>query len=268
MAERFEPSLYSLEVNQYIVDHGGDDPDFVIAKFGLPGTLRLEPRATPDMTKVAGMAQVGTSRAEVFPIMDKLYRYKRREEADGFEWAGIEAVKAASRNYLEQHKKWAAAQARGGPAYPSQLAWDKLGRGHQYGPGADAAGPVHTYFDEHGNRLPLGLDLIGSGNEQYVPDWVKKPAVQSPVVPSTDLQKTVAARVMDAPTELEEDAENGNFICPICKHTEGFQLGSAQKRNIARAKMAKHLLRSTKEPEMHRHLHSYVFGTATVTPRG
>lgn len=263
MAERFEPSLFSLEVNQFIIDHAGEPPEIAF-KNGLPGTLRLEPRATPDMTKVAGMAEVGTSRAEVFPIIDKLYRLHQRELHDDFEWAGLDAVKAACQNYLIQHKKWTEAQARGGPAYPSQLAWDKLGRGHQYGPGADAGGLVHTYFDERGNRLPLGIDLVGTGSEQYVPDWVKRPAKPTPVM----AQAGSPVPVMDAPTELEEDAEHGNFICPICKHTEGYQIGSQAKRNMARAKMAKHLLRSTKESEMHRHLHSYVFGSATVTPRG
>lgn len=243
MADRFEPAMYSLEAHQFILDHAGEPPEIAF-KDGFQQTVIPHPDPKAPARVVEYVVGRGTlAKADIYPIIDKLYRYLQQEKFDPeFRWVGLEKVKEASTRFLAEMAKWGRGQRRGGPAFPGQYAWDKQGRGHRYGIGSDAGGPVHTYFDAKGQRLPLGVELLPS-EEEYTPDWIKPQEV-------ADFQ------------DLIDDEENGVVSCPICKFSQTYQVGSQQRRNIAKARIGKHLLSAKKEPESHKQLYSYIFGTA------
>lgn len=226
MSERFEPAMYPLEANKFLVEHAGEPPEVAFSQ-GVP----------------EGMAQ-----ADIYPIIDKVYRLSQMGKHDPtFKWCGVEEIKKAASIYLREHGKWSEAKKRGGPAYPSLYAWDGLGRGHQHGVGSDA-GFVQTYFDAQGNRLKLGVDLIPVGDEAYVPEWVKPTVVAAP-----------------SHLDLEDDEVEGVIKCPICQFTQIYDVGSQSRRNMARARVGRHLRTAKKHIEEHRQLYSFVFGGSDVT---
>jgi len=225
MSDRYEPALLSLEANKFLMEHAGEAPEMAFIS-GLP----------------SGMAQ-----ADIYPMIDKIYRLRQQEIHTGFKWCGVEEVKRAAGVYLREYGKWSEARKRGGPAYPTLFAWDGMGRGHLHGVGSDS-GFVQTYFDSEGNRHRLGVDLIPIGDEAYVPEWVKPTVVAAP-----------------EHTDLEEDEENGLIRCPICQFTQTYQEGSQAKKNMARARVGRHLRTAKKHVEEHRQLYSFVFGGADTT---
>lgn len=226
MSDRFEPALYSLEANKFITEHAGEAPELAFIS-GIPN----------------GMAQ-----ADIYPIIDKVYRLKQQEQhVAGFRWCGVDAIKSAAERFLKEYGKWSEARKRGGPAYPTLFAWDGMGRGHLHGVGSDS-GFARTYFDEQGNRHQLGVDLIPLGDEAYIPEWVKPTVVSAPVN-----------------TDLEDDEENGLIRCPICQFTQTYEQGSQARRNMARARVGRHLRTAKKHVEEHRQLYSFVFGGSDTT---
>lgn len=242
MSDRFEPAMYSLEAHQFLLEHAGEPPEIAFRDGFQQVTIpSADPKAPHRVVEyVRGKGTL--ARADIYPIIDKLYRYDQQAKFDAaFKWIGVDKVKETCQVFLAEMSKWERGRSRGGPAFPSSFAWDKQGRGHRYGIGSDA-GIVHTYFDEKGQRHPLGLDLLPS-EDAYTPDWIKPQE-------AADFQ------------DLLDDEENGVVSCPICKFSQTYQVGSQQRRNIAKSRMAKHLLSAKKEPEAHKQLHSYVFGTA------
>lgn len=149
----FDPVLYSLEENAFLVTHIGE----------MPETTRR------------GGYPPGVKPAAIEELLEHLYRLERSEP----NYCGHETVKAAAQTYLAQHAKWTAEAKRGAPALPSMHAFDALGRPHRGGVGSDS-GHVRTYFDEQGNRHRLAVDLIPTGQDVYRAPWVKNtPAVMA-----------------------------------------------------------------------------------------
>lgn len=226
--QRFEPAMYSLEANQFLIEHAGEPPEIAFAN-GIPDKM---------------------ARADIYPIIERLYRLEQECKHIGKEWAGVEAIKVSAKLYLTQHAKWEDAKKRGAPGNPSMYAWDALGRGHHYGIGSDSE-IVRTYFDETGARRQLGVDLIPNGIGDYVPEWIRPSKAKIP-------------EFMD----LEEDEVNGVIKCPICQFAQVYEVGSSARRNMAKARVGRHLRTAKKEVDLHKQLYGYVFGGATVPSGG
>jgi hypothetical protein len=222
---RFEPALYSLAENAFLLEHAGESPAVALHS-GLPE---------------------GCNIAAVKPALERFYELEELRKHNKQDWMGVEAVKESIRAYLQQHKQWTGMVRAGAPknAFPSFYEFDSRGRAHRYGVGSDA-GFVRSVFDqETGERKTLGVDLIPTHAEFVLPQIAKRNAL-----------KGAAA----FPEALVEDDENGLIQCPVCKHTENYDAGVQTKRNLARTRMGKHLVGATKEPDAHRHLYAAVFG--------
>jgi hypothetical protein len=219
----FEPALYSLEENQFLLDHMGEPPT-VALHGGLP--VNVNPKA-------------------VVPVLQQLYDLEELKRLRGVEWIGLEPIKESITNYLKAHNQWASAHRAGAPKnqFPTFYEFDSRGRGHHYGVNSDA-GYVRSFFDENGNRQSLRVDLTPSP-VQWVPPQVAQKAASTP---------------NSLPETLIEDDVNGLIQCPVCRHTENYEPGVQSKRTMARTRMSKHLVKATREPEAHRHVYSAVFG--------
>lgn len=98
---------------------------------------------------------------------------------------------------------------------------------------------VRTYFDADGQRQPLAVSLHDTGVGPFVPPWIK-----------SDTQYT----------ELIADEQKGSLRCPICDHSETWQLESQSSKNLASGRMAKHLVSAKVQPNQHKALHTAVYG--------
>lgn len=218
LGDRFEPSLLSIEENQFIADHAGESPQVAFRK-GLPEFV---------------------NKTAVQPVLQKIYDLEEMQRVDGVEWAGVDAVKQACTNYLVRLDGWVKAKKRGIPYPPTMFEWNSRGRALKAATGADI-GVVKTYFDDQGARQDLGVDF--QTVESAVPDWV------------------TARKAEIAPTALTIDDEKGIVTCPICGHNEIFEPDQPSKKNMALARMSRHLVKAKTKNEEHRILHGLVSGT-------
>ncbi len=178
----------------------------------------------------------------VKPIIDRVYELEELRKHSGQEWVGVEKVKDAIRTYLAQVEKWEKDRRRGAPRFPSLYTFDARGRAHRYGPGSDS-GRIRTYFDSKGNRIPFAIDLVATDAEaEYVPEWIAAPAPT------------------EKKLELIVDPDKRRIECSVCGHTESFNPESRASFNAARARISKHLRKSTDNIDLHRELHTAEFG--------
>jgi hypothetical protein len=216
----FDPVALSLDENQFIIDHGGKPPA-VVARVAMPP---------------------GVNSRAVMPVIEALYALDEVQKHDHIPWVGLMAVKARCQLYCDQHAEWTRMKARGGarfPTFPTMAGWDSRGNPSLGSTGSDS-GHVRTYFDEHGDRQRLALQLRGGPESPIdLPRWVKQ---------------TVAY------TELITNDTEGWIRCPVCQVTEKYQNDSQSSRNGAQSRMAKHLLSAKEHIEAHRDLHLKVFG--------
>lgn len=183
----------------------------------------------------------GVNPKAVLPVIEEVYGLLEVEKHDHVAWTGVEALKAKCQVYVDQIDAWAAMKLRGGasfPKFPTMAGWDGRGKPHMGAVGSDAQ-HVRTYFDAQGDRQPLAVSLHDDGTEGFTPPWVKK-------------DRNYDTLVVDDAT--------GAITCPVCKHAETWNPDSASSRNLAMGRMAKHLTGSKKEPDIHKALHTKVFG--------
>lgn len=221
----FDPVLYSMEGNGFLIDHLGETRQMATLRGVPPGVGR-----------------------DVLDILDEVYRYDQQMQATGQTWVGFEAVKNRCRTYLEQLQKWEAAYQQnirrdpGYPRYPSMCTWDSFGRYHKGAVGSDS-GRVRSYFDETGARQPFAIELQAPAADGYVPEWQR------------GIPKAIIYR------QLIEDEDKGFIECPICSTRESYEVQSRTSRNQARMRMAKHLTKAKVEKDAHKQLHSYEYGS-------
>jgi len=150
--DRFRPVRYSLEENQFFLQHLGESP--VVA---LQETL-------PE----------GVNPVAVQQVLGEFYELDELEKHRGIAWAGIQQVSQIIKRFLAEYATWKEMSTRGAPRFPTMHAWDGKGRPHRGGVSSDS-GEVSTYFDGNGDRQPLSIPLRGSTPTGFTPPWVKTP---------------------------------------------------------------------------------------------
>jgi hypothetical protein len=224
----FDPVLCSNADNLFLLDHLGE-PTVVAMR-------SLQPPATP---------------ATVRPILDRINELQSLEKADGEKWVGVNACKQAIKTWMAQNAKWAHdyKTKRNAPRWPSLYSYDAQGRPHRSGPGSDS-GRVRTHFGPNGERIPFAVNLV--------------PDVQTPWEgPISTEQPLSSGLKVDAETHRIEclvKLDNGS----ICGHTESYKDSSRSSYNAARARMSKHLRKTTENMDGHRAVHTLEFGGADV----
>jgi hypothetical protein len=180
----------------------------------------------------------GVNASAIRPALQEFYDREMLSTVEQVEWVGLDAIKDSIRKWLENDAKWEAdwKRTRGRiPRYPSMYTQDGKGRFHLAGPGSDSDYPK-TWLDANGGRHRFEVNLDG-----YIDDS------EGDVMPA-------------APKDIIHDIDKNRYECPICSHTESYRDDSKASGNAARARMATHLKRSTKEVSLHRELYTNVFG--------
>lgn len=147
----FHPVRYSLEENQFFLNHLGESPVVALQQ------------STPD----------GVNPVTVQEVLGELYELDELEKHRGVPWAGQKAVAEIITRYLSEHEKWGEMAKRGSPRFPTMYAWDGRGRPHRGGISSDS-GEVTTYFDDNGDRQPLSVSLREEAIQSFKAPWVKK----------------------------------------------------------------------------------------------
>jgi hypothetical protein len=148
--EIFRPVRYSLQENQFFLNHLGESP--VVAMEG----------AIPE----------GVNPVSIQEVLGAVYELNELERHRGVKWAGSKAVGEIIQRYLTEAKKWAEMSERGAPRFPTMHTWDGKGRPHRGGIASDS-GSVSTFFDDNGDRKPLSLNLRGAGHGEFIAPWIK-----------------------------------------------------------------------------------------------
>jgi len=241
--DSFDPAIYSIEENQFLLEHIGEPT--VIALKAIPAA---EPLAKPfHKDKNPVYYPKGINPNAVRPILDKVNELQELAKHDGVQWVGVEKVKEAIKIYLQENAKWEHDynRTRGkAPRWPSLASYDSKGRPHRGGPGSDS-GRIRTYFGPAGERLPFEIQLVS----EYVATWAAPGHTEAPA----DARLFVDA----AANRIECRVKVGDGICG---HTEKYKPEARASYTAARARMSKHLRRATENVEEHRELHTEEFG--------
>lgn len=222
-----------MDINKHVFDPAMlsfADCEFLLAHAGEPPIVAL--RSLPAMANRVTMEQ----------WVARLYELEEQRKRVGIEWAGLEAVKASIKVYLDQRAKWAKDVEMGAPKFPSLYAFDARGKGHLSGTGSDS-GRVKSYFDEKGQRHEFAVSLTdGTAQGVWKPEW----AVERPATETMKLTEGV-----------------NTILCgvPGCGHVETFKVESRSSYGAARARISKHLRKSESEKEAHLELHTLEFGS-------
>lgn len=212
------------------------DNEFLLAQLGKPTIVAMRALQFP------------VTPATVRPILDRANELEELRKADKLEWVGYDAMKAAIVVWLNQNAKWADdhKRSRNAPRFPSLYSYDGKGRPHRGGPGSDS-GRVRTYFAPNGDRIPFAIDLIPDQRREWAaPGFTEQSANEK------------LLKVDSSTNRIECLVPVGDHVCG---HTESFKPDSRASQNAARARMSKHLRKSTIEVEAHRELHTLEFGT-------
>lgn len=157
---------------------------------------------------------------------------------------GIDAIKKSIDTYLSSAERDLEMWKRGAPRYSSMHTWDAKGRPHKLGTGSDSD-IVRTVIDENGARRELGVDLrptSPTNRSNFTAPWAEK---KSAVLPN----------------DLIEDEEKGFIQCPLCGFAQNYNTASDQSRNMARARVGKHMQSITGAgAEEHKELYTHIFG--------
>lgn len=161
----FDPVLYSLEENNFILAHLGQPP--VVAQAELPAT----------------MPWVGVGK-----VLESVQELEDMKAHRGQSWIGIDKLKDVITAYLLAHQKWMSDRRRGAPCWPSMYSFDTKGRPHWQGIGSDV-GQVRTYFSSDGTRIPFAINLVAEEIPQWVPDWIRLGGSDKPTAAGLVLNK-------------------------------------------------------------------------------
>lgn len=231
----FNPVHYSIEENKFLLSHLGEPPTVALRD------IRPAPLAAPAKKEsVPYNYPGGINPGAVRPVLERIYELEELKRHRKESWIGVDAVKARIRIYLQKQEEWEAGAARGrSPRFPSLYTFDTKNRPHRSGPGSDT-GTVKTYIGEDGQRHEFAIDLIHDTDEPLVAEAAVGPEVLGEgLVVNPDL----------------------NRIECFCGHVEKFDPNSQSSYNLARGRIAKHLLKATEIPERHREIHANVFGS-------
>jgi hypothetical protein len=231
----FDPALLSFPDCDYLLAYAGQPPVVVLGQ--IPSVA---------------------NRGILTQWIERFYELEELKKARGYEWVGVDAIKAAINKYLEVRAQWKRDEAHGAPKNPSLYAFDTRGNAHEGAPGSDS-GRVRTYFDDNGNRIPFAIHIVEAGvTGAWKPSWIAKKSAEQ-----------VKAEVGTAPQAKFEILEPEGKNCiecgvPGCGHTETFKPESRSSRNSARARMSRHLRNSKIESQAHLELHTLEFGSAST----
>lgn len=180
----------------------------------------------------------GVNPRAVRPVLQEVFDREELEKVEKVEWIGIPAIKASINAFLTEDVKWEAEwkRTRGRvPRYPTMFTRDGKGRFHAAGPGSDSNMP-RSWEDAQGGKHFFEVFLNG------------------------DPHMTDEADVPAAPKSLIHDEAKHRIECPICAHTESYNLDSRASFNAARGRMSKHLKKPKNETSLHAELHTNEFG--------
>tara|TARA_R100001086_G_scaffold246499_1_gene178823 strand:- start:3040 stop:3684 length:645 start_codon:yes stop_codon:yes gene_type:complete len=147
--ESFHPVDYSLEENQFFLDHLGESP-----------VAALQDKTPGGVNPVA-----------VQEVLGEVYELDELEKHRGIPWAGKDAVQEIITRYLFEYKKWREMSKRGAPRFPTMHAWDSKGRPHKGGISSDSS-KVTTYIDDNGNRQPLAVSFRDVLPTAFKAPWI------------------------------------------------------------------------------------------------
>jgi hypothetical protein len=149
MTNVFNPVVYSLEENAFLLTHLGE------------------------LSAVAfdGGVPTGVNMTTLKPVLDRVYDLNQLKEIRGLDWVGVKTLKEAITVYLNQQQSWVEIQRKGGPRFPSMHTFDGKGRPHFQGPGSDSQ-RVSTYFGRDGKRHPFSVELHSS-DATWVAPWTE-----------------------------------------------------------------------------------------------
>jgi hypothetical protein len=196
---------------------------------------------------------VGCSPKALQDSLSEIYDLVEMEKHRGAQWCGVEAIKSSIRTYVTEATKWEAnKRQRGAVRFPSMHTFDGRGRAFRGGVGSDS-GEVKTYFDAQGARHNFAVDYH-DGSPEWVPEWIATPKDGVATGKPTDQQ---IGGIIDNP-------EKARVECPVCGHTESYNLDSATSRSAARGRMSKHFKTAKKDVDAHREASVKEFGGTSV----
>lgn len=245
MLTSFNPVRLSNAENEFLLKWLGQ-PSIVALRDTKPA---INPRAA-EKDKNPVYYPDGVIPASVKPILDGVIELIELEKV-GQLFVGVEAMKNAIRVWQKMNAKWTAdyKRSKNAPRWPSLYSYDAKGRPHWGGPGSDS-GEVRTYFGPAGERIPFTIQL----QPDTLQEWQG---------PSTENVNTDPLLFVDANSNrIECKVRVGTGICG---HTESYKDGSRASYNAARARMSKHLRKTTLEVEAHRELHTNEFGSGLAS---
>lgn len=239
---------------------------------------------------------VRVNRALMQEVMGELRTLQDAADSTGQEWCGYKAIKECVRFWLDKYRAEFKRLKQIDPKlqHPSRFSYDSRGNAIYQGIGSDSR-EVRTWIDKDGKRRQFGIPLterppnlagnwfaglgIPAKDPKQIDELVDEDpdALKSDETPEQRMQKVqivkgedqpstvrsappAGAAVEDVPTELIVDEDRNAIECPLCHHTEIFKEGNVSSRNMARARMSRHLTSAKEEVDAHRRLKYEVFG--------
>ena len=133
----FEPALFSLPENRFLLDWAGKPPIVALHKAPPQG---VNPNA-------------------VRPILTAIYDLHELQTHQGVAWAGAEVVKDSIVRYLSWMERTMEIHRRGGPRHASMFGWDERGRTFKFAAGSDS-GIVGSEIIADGSHVPFRVNLL------------------------------------------------------------------------------------------------------------
>jgi hypothetical protein len=215
---QFDPVLYSREECAFLLEH-----------LGKPTSVALRDIKPPVNVKAM---------REVFDRVNELEDLKKHSN---LHWAGVDAIKASIKKWIEVDSKWEAdyIRTRGlAPRQPSMYSFDVKGRPHRSGIGSDTHRP-RTWFDAQGQRHPFAIDL----QPEYTAEWAGPGFTETPLTAALEVNQVA------------------NRIECFCGHTESFNPDKRSSWAAARARMSRHMRKATERVEEHKEGYELEFGS-------
>lgn len=187
MTTTFNPVIYSLEENAFLLAHLGEIPAIAFDG-GIP---------------------MGVNVTTMRPVLERVSDLNQLQDTKGKPWVGVSVLKEAITTYLNQQESWLEIQRRGGPRFPSMHTFDGKGRPHYQGPGSDSH-TISTYFGKDGKRHPLAVELLSS-DSAWVAPWTEGGLKEAPKELIIDSEKNRVECAVCHHTETFKDNSRSSF---------------------------------------------------------